>query len=174
MYHPNGPATSRRTARISGELSTLLTAALLAAACAPRQASSPAAPAGDAASEIRAMLEASARSWNAGDLEGFLDDYLDAPSTAFVGSTVTYGVAEIRKRYRASYWRTGKPEQHLRFENIDVRPLGFGHALALGRYVLLSPATGATEGTGWFTLILQRTAPHTWRIIHDHSSAAQQ
>lgn len=118
------------------------------------------------------MLEASARSWNAGDLEGFLDDYLDAPSTAFVGSSITHGVAEIRARYRASYWRTGTPAQHLRFEDIAVRPLGAGHALALGRYVLLTPGTGTTEGSGWFTLILQRTAPHTWRIIHDHSSAA--
>jgi uncharacterized protein (TIGR02246 family) len=120
------------------------------------------------------MLEASARSWNAGDLEGFLDDYLDAPTTAFVGSTVTRGVGEIRDRYRASYWKTGQPSQHLRFENIEVRPLGNGHALALGRYVLLNPGSNATEGTGWFTLVLQRASPGTWRIIHDHSSAAGQ
>ena len=174
MYRPSGPATSRRTGRISVELSALAAAALLAAGCAARTPAAPPAPAGDPAGEIRAMLEASARSWNAGDLEGFLDDYLDSPTTAFVGSTVTHGVAEIRKRYLASYWRTGRPAQHLRFEDIDVRPLGSAHALAFGRYVLLTPATGATEGTGWFTLVLERTAPHTWRIIHDHSSAAQQ
>jgi uncharacterized protein (TIGR02246 family) len=120
------------------------------------------------------MLEASARSWNAGDLDGFLDDYLDAPTTAFVGSTVTHGLSEIRQRYLGSYWRTGQPEQHLRFEDIDVRPLGDHHAIALGRYVLFNPVSAETEATGWFTLVLQRTAPHVWRIIHDHSSQAAQ
>jgi uncharacterized protein (TIGR02246 family) len=120
------------------------------------------------------MLQASARSWNAGDLEGFLDDYLDAPTTAFVGSRVTFGVAEIRRRYQASYWQTGRPAQQLRFEDIEVRPLGSGHALALGRYVLLTPGTSTVAGTGWFTLVLQRIATGEWRIIHDHSSEAGQ
>jgi uncharacterized protein (TIGR02246 family) len=117
------------------------------------------------------MLHSSAASWNAGDLEGFLDDYLDSPSTAFVGSRVTYGVDEIRRRYQASYWSSGAPAQHLRFEDIDVRALGpdHAHALALGRYVLLEPASGAIQGSGWFTLVLVRTA-EGWRIIHDHSS----
>lgn len=118
------------------------------------------------------MLEASARSWNDGDLEGFLDDYLDSPETAFVGSTLTFGVPAIRSRYQASYWRTGRAEQHLRFEDIEVRPLGTDHALALGRYLLSNPGSGESEGRGWFTLVLRRTAPGTWRIIHDHSSAA--
>jgi uncharacterized protein (TIGR02246 family) len=120
------------------------------------------------------MLDSSARAWNAADLESFLDDYLDDPGTAFVGSTVIHGIDEIRNRYRASYWKTGKPAQHLRFENIDVRTLGADHALALGRYILVDPASGQTQGTGWFTLVLQRSAPQVWRIIHDHSSQAQQ
>lgn len=150
-----------------------LAATLLAAACATHRSAPATAAAGPAAAEIRAMLEASARSWNEGDLEAFLDDYQDAPTTAFVGSTVTYGVGEIRRRYLESYWRTGKPAQHLRFEGIDVRALGGGHALALGRYVLLTPGTTAIEGTGWFSLVLARTADG-WKIIHDHSSEAKQ
>jgi uncharacterized protein (TIGR02246 family) len=151
----------------------LAAAALLAAGCATHRSASAPPPAGAAATEIRAMLEASARSWNEGDLEAFLDDYQDAPTTAFVGSTVTHGVAEIRRRYLESYWRTGKPAQHLRFESIDVRPLGGDYALALGRYVLLTPGTTTTEGTGWFSLVLARTADG-WKIIHDHSSEAKQ
>jgi uncharacterized protein (TIGR02246 family) len=144
-------------------------AVLLGAACASRPAQPAAAP--GAADEVRAMLTASAASWNAGDLEGFLDDYLDAPTTAFVGGTVTRGVAEIRRRYQASYWRTGKPEQDLRFEDVDVRMLGPAHALALGRYVLVDPQTKTTEATGWFSLVLSRE-PTGWKIIHDHSSEA--
>lgn len=119
------------------------------------------------------MLEASAASWNAGDLEGFLDDYHPAPTTAFVGSTVTYGVDEIRRRYQANYWKSGAPTQHLRFEDIAVRPLGTGHALVLGRYVLLTPGTTTVEGQGRFSLVLQHTADG-WKIIHDHSSEIRQ
>ena len=186
MSHPSGPATSRRTASISIRLSapaaaallagSLLAGSLLAGGCATRPSSPPAppGPAATAAAEITAMLQASADSWNKGDLDGFLDDYLDAPTTTFVGSSVTHGVAEIRQRYLASYWRTGQPAQHLRFEGINVQPLGTEYALALGRYVLLTPATGQPEGSGWFTLVLRRTAPHVWRIIHDHSSQAAQ
>ena len=119
------------------------------------------------------MLESSARAWNANDLEGFLDDYLESAKTAFVGSTVTYGVDEIRRRYRASYWKSGQPAQHLRFENLDVRLLGADNALALGQYVLLTPGTSTVEGRGWFTLVLTRTSAG-WKIIHDHSSEAKQ
>lgn len=144
---------------------------MVAAACATSPA--PVRPAPDPAPAIRAMLEASAASWNAGDLEGFLDDYHPAPTTAFVGSTVTHGVDEIRRRYQASYWKSGRPAQHLRFEDIDVRPLGTGHALVLGRYVLLTPGTTTVEGQGRFSLVLQQTA-EGWKIIHDHSSEIRQ
>ena len=119
------------------------------------------------------MLHASAESWNAGDLDGFLDDYLDSAGTAFVGgSGVTRGVAAIRDRYRRSYWSTGRPPHALRFEDLEVSPLGERHALALGRYVLADRETGAPAATGIFSLVLLRTE-QGWRIIHDHSSASE-
>jgi uncharacterized protein (TIGR02246 family) len=120
---------------------------------------------------VPAMLRASAEDWNNGDLDGFLDDYLDSPETAFVGSDVSFGVEEIRARYLRSYWSTGRPEGLLAFEDIHVRPLGADHALARGRYVLTDRSTGAQTSTGMFTLVLVRT-PDGWRIIHDHSSAS--
>jgi len=154
-------------------------------------------PVDDGASEARtptlagveAMLQASASSWNAGDLEGFVDDYSEDPDLAFVGSDgVTRGISEVRARYESGYWSAGTPADSLRFEHIEVRPLGERHALALGRYVLYRPAgpsaTGdATSGsdvdtapdaetitsTGWFSLVLGLDEGR-WRILHDHSS----
>jgi uncharacterized protein (TIGR02246 family) len=120
--------------------------------------------------EIPVMLQASAAAWNRGDLEGFLDDYLDSNETTFVGSAVSFGVDQIRERYLASYWSTGRAEQQLRFEDVHVRPLGSDHALTRGTYVLID-ADGSEGGRGFFTLVMVRTGDG-WRIIHDHSSAA--
>ena len=164
MSRRSGPITSRRIARTSSER-LLLAALLLSVACAART------PAGasDAASAVPAMLRASAEAWNRGDLESFLDDYLDSPETTFVGTDLSFGVDRIRERYLRSYWRTGRPEGLLRFEDLHVRPLGADHALAHGRYVLTDP-NGGEQGTGFFSLVLVRTSDG-WRIIHDHSSS---
>jgi ketosteroid isomerase-like protein len=130
---------------------------------------------------VEAMLNASAASWNAGDLDGFVDDYSDDPTLAFVGASgVTRGIAEVRARYESGYWSSGAPLDSLRFEDLEVRPLGERHALALGRYVLHRPAEGAENesgpagettitSTGWFSLVLG-LEDGSWRILHDHSS----
>jgi len=117
------------------------------------------------------MLRESAEDWNRGDLDGFLDDYLNSPETAFVGSDVSFGVEAIRARYLRSYWSTGRPEGLLSFEDIHVRPIGSDHALARGRYLLTDRSTGRLTSTGMFSLVLVQTSDG-WRIIHDHSSAS--
>ena len=131
-------------------------------------------PASDSAAvagEVEAMLTASAASWNAGDLEGFLDDYSDDPGLTFSGADgVTRGKGAVRERYRASYWAPGATRDSLRFEGLELRRLGEGHALVLGRYVLYRPArSDSVTATGTFTLVLEREA-EGWRIVHDHSS----
>lgn len=196
------PATSRPLERGSGTLPGprffVLLAALLvgATACTVEHR-----PIDDGESEaptptlagVEAMLDASASSWNAGDLDGFVDDYSDDPDLAFVGSSgVTRGIAEVRAQYESGYWSTGAARDSLRFEDIEVRPLGERHALALGRYVLYRPAqssaadpseAGAAEdttvdaaadgetitSTGWFSLVLGLDEGR-WRILHDHTS----
>lgn len=123
------------------------------------------------AEEVTEMLEASTRSWNAGDLDGFVDDYLDSPEMTYVGgSGVVRGRAALRERYRASYWAEGEERDSLRFEELEVRPLGERHALALGRYVLYRSPSDSTTATGRFTLVLRRQDDGTWTIVHDHSS----
>ena len=120
------------------------------------------------------MLRSHAEAWNAGDLDGFLDAYLDSSETVFVvgGSGVLRGVATIRDRYLQGSWRGGTPASELRFEDVEITPLGADHALLLGRYVLTDRETGAPAGTGYFTVILARTE-QGWRIIHDHTTASQ-
>lgn len=142
---------------------------LALAACAPA-APVRTAPTADPTAEIVAALEASTEAWNAGEMEGFLEPYLDSPGTTFVGgSGLLRGKDAIRESYRRSYWRTGTPEDRLSFREIEVRPLGPEHALAVGRYVVASRATGEQTATGLFSLVLVRT-PQGWKILHDHSS----
>ena len=121
------------------------------------------------ADEIRAMLKNSEAAWNRGDVAAFASDYEDAPSTTFVGREVTRGgVDAILARYQRSY-PTAEARGTLTFSEIEVRPLGEGYALALGRFALKRTAAGGGAGAGRFTLVLRRTAKG-WKIIHDHSS----
>jgi uncharacterized protein (TIGR02246 family) len=137
----------------------------------PRAEPWPASDSAVVAREVEAMLGASAASWNAGDLEGFLDDYSDAPGLTFSGSSgVTRGKDAVRERYLASYWAPGTTRDSLRFQELEVRRLGGRHALVLGRYVLYRPAASdSVTAEGAFTLVLERE-DEGWRIVHDHSS----
>lgn len=165
----SGRTTLRRTGRIS-ELSTTVPIALLAAAAAcatgdPIPQPSPQ----NAASEIVAMLQASAEAWNRGDLDAFLADYDD--EATFVGASgLIRGRAEIRRRYVDGYWSQGTAPDRLTFQDIDVRVTGPGTAMAVGRYILRDRRTDERTGTGLFTLLLARNNGG-WKILHDHSSA---
>jgi uncharacterized protein (TIGR02246 family) len=121
------------------------------------------------ADEIRAMLKNSEAAWNRGDLAAFASDYEDAPTTTFVGREVTRGGVEaILGRYQRSY-PTADARGTLTFSEIEVRPLGEGYALAIGRFALKRTAAGGGDAAGRFTLVLRHTTKG-WKIIHDHSS----
>src|SRR3979490_72695 len=93
--------------------------------------------------EIRAMLKNSETAWNRGDLAAFASDYEDAPTTTFVGREITRGGADaILARYQRTY-PTPEARGTLTFSEIEVRPLGDGYALALGRF-----APGRTPARG--------------------------
>lgn len=128
-------------------------------------------PAGPQA-EITAMLQASSASWNGGDLDGFLDDYWRSDELTFSGADgVTRGWEQVRERYLRTYWAPGASRDSLRFQEVEVTPLGSEHALALGRFVLYRPQEGdSVTASGYFSLVLRRT-PEGWRIIHDHTSS---
>jgi uncharacterized protein (TIGR02246 family) len=113
------------------------------------------------------MLETSAAAWNRGDLEAFLSDYQDAPSTTFVGSgSVLSGIDEIRDHF-ASRFGPGVERDSLRFESIRVRSLTPMIGIVTARWVLYED--GVSTAAGPFTLIVRRTG-EGWKITHDHSS----
>ncbi len=119
----------------------------------------------NAGPELEAALQATAAAWNGGDIDGFMAPY--APAATYMTPAGLIGVEAMRARYLAKYFTGSKPDQQLRFDQLDVRALGTDHALMTGRFTLAGG--GKAEQTGRFSLVWLRTA-EGWRILHDHSS----
>lgn len=141
-------------------------ALLLAAACSTRPVPDVAGDRAAAEGELRAALAASAEGWNRGDLEAHLAPYADS-ATFMTASGPARGKARTRELLQRAYWADGRPAQTLGFSELEVRALGPGHALVLGRFRL--SGGDRPEATGRFSLVWART-PDGWRIVHDHSS----
>ncbi|HEU4641088.1 MAG TPA: SgcJ/EcaC family oxidoreductase [Gemmatimonadaceae bacterium] len=147
----------------------LLRLALVAvapAACTVARGAPP--PAGGAPrAEIAAMLDRSARAWNRGDLDAFVDDYLDSDRTTFIGRRgVLHGRAAIRAVY-APRFAPGGVRDSLSFEQLEVDSLAPGVAHVLAYYVL--SRGDSTVARGPTSLVMLRVDGR-WRIVHDHSS----
>jgi uncharacterized protein (TIGR02246 family) len=139
-------------------LATVLAASACAGNPAPRATPS-------LESELIPLEMETAAAWNRADLDGHVATYAD--SAVFMAPGPVVGRDRIRESLARSFWREGRPVQQLRYEQVTVRPLGPGHALMNGRFVL--SGGGRPEHSGWFTLVWARTA-EGWRIVHDHSS----
>ncbi len=137
-------------------LAVLATIAMSRPIAAPRQ------PSDD---DLAGRLHATATAWNTGDLDAFVAPY--AETATYMTPAGPIGKAAMLTRYRARYFTGSRPDQQLRFEDVVVRPLGEGHALMTGRYVLTGG--GKPELTGRFTLVWAKLA-EGWGILHDHSS----
>ena len=150
-----------------------LAAACATAACAtpPRASASGASASGAAvadpaaAAAIRAALDTTAAGWNRGDLATYMSVYTDSVTSNGADRFLT-GKAGVEDVMRRGFWRTGRPLQQLRYEQVTVNMLGADHALVTGKFVL----TGADrpDRTGLFTSVWVRTASG-WRMMHDHS-----
>jgi uncharacterized protein (TIGR02246 family) len=125
----------------------------------------------DATAPVRALLDAQVAAWNRGDLEGFMAGYWRSPELVFCsGATVSKGWNATLQRYRKRYQAEGREMGKLRFESLEVEPLGPDAAFARGEYWLRM--SDGQQPHGRFTLVLRRLSGD-WRIVHDHTSAAE-
>ena len=136
-------------------------------------------PENNAVSEIQNVIRAQQEAWNRGDIDGFMNGYWRSEHTVFVsGDEVTRGWQKVLNRYKAKYSNRAKMGT-LTFSDLEITPLSSESAVALGSWKLKrandppSQNSGATsEPHGRFTLIF-RKFPDGWKIIHDHTSAAE-
>jgi len=115
--------------------------------------------------EIKAVFQITADGWNSGDLSKYLSAYV-ADATEMLSTGPAGGVDKIEKTMREGFWKTGRPLQQLRYENIVVRMLGKDHALVTGQYIL--SGADKPDRKGWFTTVWVKTKAG-WRMMHDHS-----
>jgi ketosteroid isomerase-like protein len=122
------------------------------------------------ADEILRILRSQEQAWNRKDLDAFMAGYWNSDNlTFFSAGTQISGWARTLERYRNTYQAEGKEMGHLTFSNLQTEPLGTDAAFVRGAWHL-TMSDGKTPH-GLFTLIW-RKFPDGWKIVHDHTSAA--
>lgn len=166
---PATRAATRTALCISICAAAAATAACASAGAHADHAAATPAQAERARTEIVAMMQASARAWTRGDLDGFMRFYAPDTTTTFVGrNRILRGRAEIRSTYAPRFTPGGPPHDSLSFEHVEIDVLGPDVANVLAYYRL--SRGDSTIARGPTTVVVRRDDVAGWRIIHDHSS----
>jgi ketosteroid isomerase-like protein len=122
-------------------------------------------------SAVRRVLERQQEAWNHLDLESFMSGYWNSPElTFFSGAKISSGWQATIERYRKTYQSEGREMGKLEFSDLNIEVLAADAALVRGAWHL-TMSDGKTPH-GLFTLIF-RKFPDGWKIVHDHTSAAE-
>jgi ketosteroid isomerase-like protein len=108
------------------------------------------------------------KAWNAGDIEGFVNNYKDSPETIFIGKQVDKGYKAIVEDYRHDYI-TRASMGNLTYSELEVTPLSESFAICTGRYHLDRGKRDGGPADGLFSLVLEKTA-RGWKIVLDHTT----
>jgi len=126
-------------------------------------------PSGEAS--VESVLRTQQDAWNRHDLDAFMAGYWNSPDlTFFSGANERNGWQATLDRYRAAYASPGHEMGKLEFSGLRIEMLGPDAAFVRGSWHLTMP-DGKTPH-GLFTLVF-RKFPEGWRIVHDHTSAAE-
>ena len=120
--------------------------------------------------DIKQVLKVQQDAWNRHDLDAFMTGYWNSPDlTFFSGAKESKGWQATMDRYKATYTSPGHEMGKLDFSDLRVEIPGPESAFVRGVWQL-TMSDGKTPH-GRFTLIF-RKFPDGWKIIHDHTSAA--
>jgi ketosteroid isomerase-like protein len=115
---------------------------------------------------ITTLMEEQELSWNEGDLEGFMAAYWKSDSLVFIGSKgLQYGWSTTLHNYRKTYINKALMGE-LKFENIEIQPLGNHSAWVAGKWHLYRSADTLSGSY----LLVWKYMNGQWKIIADHSS----
>jgi ketosteroid isomerase-like protein len=121
--------------------------------------------------KIEHVLRTQQEAWNRHDLDAFMQGYWNsAQLTFFSGGNEHDGWQAAMDRYRAKYANPGHEMGKLEFSDLRIEMLAADAAFVRGAWHLTMP-DGKTPH-GLFTLVF-RKFPDGWKIVHDHTSAAE-
>ncbi len=128
-------------------------------------------PPANAQAAIRQVLDKQVEAWNRQDLSAFMQGYWHSPElTFFSGASRHQGWDAALERYRKAYQSEGRQMGKLAFSDLQIETLGPAAAFVRGSFHLTMP--NGKQPHGIFTLVF-RKFPQGWRIIHDHTCAAE-
>ncbi|HUA16304.1 MAG TPA: nuclear transport factor 2 family protein [Verrucomicrobiae bacterium] len=120
---------------------------------------------------IEHVLHGQQDAWNRHDLDTFMTGYWHSPDlTFFAGGQENQGWQAAMDRYKARYTAPGHEMGRLEFSDLRIAMLAPDAAFVRGAWHL-TMSDGKTPH-GLFTLVFRRF-PDGWKIIHDHTSAAE-
>lgn len=116
--------------------------------------------------EIRDILDKQLKSWNAGDIKGFMSFYWQSDSLQFVTSKgIIKGWENMLSYYEKAY-PTKEKMGSLNFDVLNVLVLSTESAFLIGRWRVLS---NEKTNEGYFSLVFRKIKGN-WRITVDHTS----
>jgi ketosteroid isomerase-like protein len=125
----------------------------------------------DSKAAVEQVLHTQQDAWNHHDLDAFLAGYWNsADPTFFSGAKQTAGWRATLDRYKATYASPGHEMGMLEFSGLRIEMLGSEAAFVRGAWHLTM--TDGKTPHGLFTLVF-RKFPEGWKIVHDHTSAAE-
>jgi beta-aspartyl-peptidase (threonine type) len=126
---------------------------------------------GNYAKAVEQVLHKQQAAWNRHDLEGFMAGYWNSSElTFFSGGKEQDGWQAAMERYLARYASPGHEMGQLEFSGLRVEVPCQDFAFVRGSWKL-TMSDGKTPH-GLFTLVF-RKFPDGWKIVHDHTSAAE-
>ncbi|MBV1857756.1 MAG: nuclear transport factor 2 family protein [Nannocystaceae bacterium] len=120
------------------------------------------------ATAIRSVMDAQQASWNAGDVDAFMQGYHQQSDVVFTsGGKIRKGWEATLTAYQERYVEGDAKMGTLAFSDVEIQPLGPGAAVVLGRWKLTETPQA---GQGVFSLVFTEVGDR-WAILHDHSSS---
>ncbi|MDF9797347.1 hypothetical protein OKW21_002610 [Catalinimonas alkaloidigena] len=115
---------------------------------------------------ILAIMDKQVNCWNEGDLDGFMEGYLQSDSLMFIGKNgITYGYQNTLDRYHKNY-----PDRQtmgtLSFNILHLNRLSPEYYAMIGQWNLDRETDNLQ---GYFSLLFKKINSR-WVIIKDHSS----
>lgn len=118
--------------------------------------------------EMTTLMNQSAKTWNQGDLKGFVNIYKNSEDTLYISTRIVKGYANISKRFIEKY--SNHPLGKLDFTIDDVNALSDQYRFVIGTFHLARK--GMPDANGVFSLLFEKVDDQ-WKIVTDHTSKSK-